>query len=157
MTYGVLWSYALYGEDIEGLTNYSTSQEAMTDYSGKSNTDIIINATQEKDSSNNSAHYCYAQTLNGQHGYLPSAGELVAMYNEKSDINQSLVLIGSKSIDDRCDEFQTKLVPYLWSSTSQTSFYAYRLDWSSNSISISYDVKGCAESSCYAFPVFPLT
>lgn len=156
MSYGIPWSDALHGTDVDGLINYSTSQEAMTDYSGKSNTDIIRNAAPEEDSSNNAAHYCYAQTLNGQNGYLPSAGELAAMYNNKSEINQSLVLIGSKSIDDRCNEFHTMLVPYLWSSTSYTRSYAYRLDWSDSHISMSYDVKGGAESSCYTFPIFPL-
>lgn len=156
MSYGIPWADALHGVDVDGLTNYSTSQEAMIDYSGQSNTDIIRNAAPEEDSSNNAAHYCYAQTLNGQNGYLPSAGELAAMYNNKSEINQSLVLIGSKSIDDRCDEFQTMLVPYLWSSTSYTRSYAYRLDWSDSHISMIYDVKGGAESSCYTFPIFPL-
>ena len=156
MTYGIPWSYALHGEDVDGLTNYSTSQEAMTDYSGQYNTDIIRSAAPEEDSSNNAAHYCYVQTMNGQHGYLPSAGELAAMHNNKGDINESLVLIGSKSIDDRCDEFQTMSVPYLWSSTSQAKHYAYRLDWSSNHISMIYQIKGDTESSNYAFPVFPL-
>lgn len=69
----------------------------MTDFNGQSNTDIIISASPGEDGSNNASHYCYAQTLNGQHGYLPALGELVVMYNNKSGINEALQLLNSNT------------------------------------------------------------
>ena len=156
MTNHIAWSNALYGTDVSGILTSSSSSTAQTDYAGQNNTNLIRSASSGENSSNNAAHYCYAQTLNGQHGYLPALGELVAMYNNKSDIDEALVLIGSQSISDRCDELQTSNKPWFWSSTEYSSRNAWFLSWEYSPSPLGDDLKYGGNSLNYAFPVFPL-
>lgn len=156
MTNSIAWSNYLYKTDVSGILTSSSSSTAQTDYAGQNNTNLIRSAASGENSSNNAAHYCYAQTLNGQHGYLPALGELVAMYNNKSDIDEALVLIGSQSISDRCDELQTSNQPWFWSSTEYSSGDAWGLRWEHSSLDVASYGKNFTYSSRYAFPVFPL-
>lgn len=156
MTNNIAWSDALHGTDVSGILTSSSSSTAQTDYAGQNNTNLIRSAASGENSSNNAAHYCYAQTLNGQHGYLPALGELVVMYNNKSDIDEALVLIGSQSISDRCDELQTSSQPWFWSSTELSSDRAWFLYWEYSSLYLNNSSKRSTYSLGYAFPVFPL-
>lgn len=143
------WSQALYDTDVSGIAN------SNNDYAGQSNTDIIRQLTNSENSNNNAAHYCYSQTIivNGYavHGYLLAYSELVDLYNNKSEVESLLTLIGSNTITS-LSQFV-----YLWSS-SETSNYpktsACTLRWSSGNY-YSYD-KNIPFNQYYALPCFPL-
>lgn len=143
------WSAALYGTDVSGLTNYSDSSQAVTDFNGESNTAIIREAASGEDASNNAAHYCYNQTISVDgkgtvHGYLPALGELQAACNSWSLVNSAMSLIGGTAMPTS---------DVLWSSTERNANYAWYLDWFNNEWS--YESKNYARY--YAVPVFPLT
>lgn len=128
------WSDALYGTDVSGLTNYSSSSQAVTEFNGESNTAIIISAASGEDASNNAAHYCYNQTISisGRgtvYGYLPALGELQAAYNNKSAIDSAMNLIGGTAISNSYS---------LWSSTESSSSLAWRLGWTTGSSNRAY-------------------
>ena len=137
------WSNALYYVDVAEIINYSNRDKAVTDYNGQNNTNAIINASPSENDTNNAGHYCYAQTLNGQHGYLPALGELQAAYNNKSVIDSAMNLIDGTTIPTY----------RLWSSTEYSSNHAWYLNW--NGGYIDHGIKDVTER--YAVPVFPLT
>lgn len=142
------WSDALYGIDVDGLTNYSSSSQAVTDFNGESNTAIIREAASGEDASNNAAHYCYNQTvsISGRgtvHGYLPALGELQAAFNNKSAVDSAMSLIGGTAMPTSYS---------LWSSTENDSSYAWKLVWRND-----YLNGGAKDfTSNYAVPIFPL-
>lgn len=142
------WSDSLYGTDVSGLTNYSDSSQAITDFNGESNTAIIREAASGEDASNNAAHYCYNQTvsISGRgtvHGYLPALGELQAAYDDKSAVDSVMSLIGGTSIPTY----------RLWSSTEYSSNHAWYLNW--DGCYMDHGIKDVTER--YAVPFFPLT
>lgn len=153
------WSEALYDTDVADLTNYSNSSEAQTDYAGQSNTNIIRTQASGENSSNNAAHYCYEQTLNGQNGYLPAAGELYTLWDNKTEVNNALTTIGATTIDTALNNIYNDY-HYLWSSTESSVRYVWFLDWESRSSPLRDDIgkfNPIAHSRYYAFPVFPIT
>lgn len=144
----IAWSDALYGTDVSGLTNYSDSSQALTDFNGENNTAVIRAAASSEDSSNNAAHYCYNQTvsISGRgtvHGYLPASGELRAAYNNKSSVDSAMSLIGGTAmpIDYR-----------LWLSTEYSSLSAWSLFWDDGDLSMAN--KGTTNG--YAVPMYSL-
>lgn len=153
----IAWSSALYGTDVNGILTTTSQATAITDYAGQDNTDLIMDASAIENESNNAAKYCYAQTLNGEYGYLPSAGELAVMYNNKSDIDEALMLIGSKSISNRCDEFDSTNAPWFWSSTENSSDFSWHLSWEYRSLHFNNRNKASTSSYVYAFPMFPFS
>ena len=141
-----VWSDALYGTDVSGLTNYASSSQAETDFNGKSNTELIISAASGEDASNNAAHYCYNQTVSVDgrgtvHGYLPALGELQTVYNNNAAIYSAMSLIGGITIPSN----------YLWSSTEASSSLAWYLSRGSGNLNRAYK-----DNTCYAVPIFPL-
>lgn len=143
------WSAALYGIDVSGLTNYSDSSQAATDFNGESNTAFIRAATPSEDASNNAAHYCYNQTISidGRgtvHGYLPALGELQAARNNISLIDSAMSLIGGIVM---AGDYT------LWSSTEYSSNYVWISPWGRSSIIY----KGKSSPNSEVVPVFPLT
>lgn len=153
----IRWSSTLYEIDMDGILTATSQSAAIRDYAGQSNTNIIRTQASSENSNNNAAHYCYSQTLNGQNGYLPAAGELAIIYDNKSDIDNALVLIGSKSISDRCDEFQTQYKPYFLSSTESSDGGSdWILLWEDNPLNFGSNSKYDSGSHLNAFPVFPL-
>lgn len=157
MVNDIAWSDALYGTDVAELTNYSDPSTAQTDYAGQSNTNIIRTQASGENSSNNAAHYCYSQTLNDQNGYLPAAGELVVMYNNKSDINNTLTTIGATTIDTALSNIYVDVYHYLWSSTEYSSSdRAWFLGWETDSLYLRDNTKNDKLPSRYALPFFPL-
>ncbi len=104
------------GTDISGLTNITSSSTAKNDFSGKSNTSIIVSALGY--TSSYAAGYCYnfttAGTSKGQ-WYLPAAGELYAsIYTNYSAVNSGLSAAGGTSVSG-----------YHWSSSEASSRYAW--------------------------------
>lgn len=143
------WSDALYGTDVDGLTNYTDSSQAVTDFNGESNTAIIREAASGEDASNNAAHYCYNQTvsISGRgtvHGYLPALGELQAARNNRSAVNSAMSLIGGTAIPAHNQ---------LWSSTEYSSGLVWHLFLFGDNLGIYYKY----DTEFYAVPVFPLT
>ena len=119
------WSLDLYGTDVPGVTNISSS---ASDYNGQSNTSAIRAAATSESVSNNAAHYCYSQTasINGSavHGYLPAIGELRDAYNNKSTVDSAMSLIGGTAMPTDY---------YIWSSSEDSGGpegYAWSLYWS---------------------------
>ena len=142
------WSDALYGTDVSGLTNYSDSSQAITDFNGESNTSIIREAASNEYAYNNAAHYCYNQTvsISGRgtvHGYLPALGELQVAYNNKSLVDSTLSKIEGTAILTN---------DYLLSSTEYDANNAWRLHWDNGYLYNSDKNYG----GTYAVPVFPL-
>ena len=142
-----------YGTDISELTNYSSSSSAQNDFNGQSNTStILLNLSTSTDIA---AGYCRSQSLNGKTGYLPAAGELYVMWENKSDINSALQKIGASTIDSAFNNLYTGS-HYPWSSTEYSSYGAWYLHWEYSSSPLDYNNKNYDRSSRYAFPVFPL-
>ena len=144
-----------YNTDISGLTNYTSKSSAQNDFNGQSNTSTIISALGS--STNIAAGYCRSQSLNGKTGYLPAAGELYVMWENKSDINSALQKIGASTIDSAFNNSYNTNYHYPWSSTEYSSSAAWYLYWERSSSPLSGVSKGSGDSGCYAFPVFPLT
>ena len=145
----IAWSTQLYGTDVPGVTNATSS---TNDYKGQSNTIAIIAAATLEDASNNAAHYCYSQTIsvNGStiHGYLPSIGELNDAYKNKSNVDSVINLIEGTVIP-------IENGVWLWSSSEyngRPTDDADTLRW--NDGFVSSDDKNY--SNRYAIPVFPL-
>ena len=130
-----------YGDDILGLTNY-TSSNKTSDYNGKSNTSIIIAHGDSNGYETPAADYCYNYvTIGTKKGdwYLPAGGELQLMYNNKTTLNNSLSKIGGT-------QFPTTGYYYYWSSSESNYGYAWRLgfndsDWYNNSKGSKYYVR----------------
>lgn len=142
----IAWSDALHDTDIDGILTTTSSVTAQTDFSGQSNTNIIRTQASGEDSSNNAAHYCYSQTLNGLNGYLPSAGELYTMWENKTEVNNALTTIGTTTIN----------TALMWSSTEYSSAGAWLLSWGSSSSPFSFLAKNNVATDYYTFPFFPL-
>lgn len=142
------WSAALYRTDVSGLTNYDDSSQAVTDFNGESNTSIIREAASGENDSNGAAYYCYNQTvsISGRgtvHGYLPALGELQAVYNNKSSVDNAMSLIGGTAMPTDY---------WLWSSTESDWLTAWCLYCDGG-----YLLTGSkVDTNGYAVPIFPL-
>ena len=93
--------WASSNNDIPGLTNYSSSSAAKGDYNGKSNTSKIIAHGDSNGYSTPAADYCYNYSTTGTNKgdwYLPAAGELQLIYNNKSTLNNSLSKVGGTQL-----------------------------------------------------------
>ena len=105
-----------HGTDISGLTNYTSGSTAKNDFSGKSNTSIIVSAL--GDTSSYAAGYCYNFTTSGTskgYWYLPAQGELYAsIVTNYSAVNSGLSAAGGTSVSR-----------YHWSSSE----YSYATAW----------------------------
>ena len=90
------------GTDISGLTNYTSGSTAKNDFSGKSNTSIIVSAL--GDTSSYAAGYCYNFTTSGTSKgdwYLPAQGELYAtVWTNKTAVNSGLRAAGGRAINN---------------------------------------------------------
>ena len=155
MVNNIQWSKQLSSTDVEGILTTKDEEIAQTDYAGKNNTDLIISNTENEDSSNNAAHYCTSQEMNGNKGYLPSSGELYKIWENKDVIDQTLILIGSKSIYDKAYEI-SNLPPYFWCSTEYRSDESWFLFLTKTSSPLVHEYKATKTSRFIAFPVFQL-
>ena len=94
------------------LTTYSSSSNAIKNYSGSSNTTAMISAYGNDKAE--AAGYCANFTFpNGKKGYLGSAGEWQAAYDNKSAIATCMSKAGGTALGSN----------YYWSSTRATNDY----------------------------------
>lgn len=113
------------------LTAYSSSSEAITDFSGSSNTAAMI--SDYGNDSSEAAGYCANFTFpNGEEGYLGSAGEWQAAYDNKSAIETCMSKAGGTAIDLSQHFSSTRAKDYR---TSYNRFWV--LKWSDGSWSAS--------------------
>ncbi len=98
-----------YDDDIAELTNYQSSKKT-SDFSGRSNTSIIIAHGNSNGYDTPAADYAYNYSTTGtQQGdwYLPAAGEVKLIYDNKDILNKSLSQLGGTELG----------TSYCWSST----------------------------------------
>ena len=98
--------------DVQQLPNYSHWRDAITDFNGYNNTQILRTGT-------TAATYPAVWAVDFNNGwYLPSAGQLKLLYNELMDVNASLTLVGGTPIVDTTGTYGVNNGDvYLWSST----------------------------------------
>ena len=117
-----------YGTLINRCTTTTNSNTAETDYKGKQNTDAIV--SQLGTSETYAARYCKEYTFpHGVKGYLPALGELYEAYQNKSEVDACMSLIGGKPLYDGSINNYRK-----WSSTQYDSNIAWNLYWNNGSI-----------------------
>lgn len=97
---GIL-DWGLVGETILGLSGYSSSNEAETDYRGEENTKIVANYLKYNSKSSSPL---FSSLSDGW--FIPSIGQLRVLYNSLSQIQPSLNKLGDQI-----------LLNYYWSST----------------------------------------
>lgn len=130
-----------YGTLINGCTTTTSSATAQTDYKGKTNTDAII--AQLGTTTEYAARYCHNYAFkNGAVGYQPALGELYEAYQNKSEIDACMSLIGGKALYDSSINNYGK-----WSSTQYDAYNAWRLDWN-NGFVISINKASSNSNSC---------
>ena len=141
----IVWSNALYGSDVSGILSTIDSTTALTDFVGENNSRLIREASSGEDSSNNAAHWCYAQTITvnsaTKHGYLAAAGEWQAAYDNKSAVDSALSKIGGAAM----------FVARNWSSTKYSSDDAWTIRWSDGKWG-----GGSTGNAKYACPMYTL-
>lgn len=115
-----VWSKDGAYDNISGVTTTTNSTTAKADYQGVSNSQAIV--TKYGNSTDYAAGWCQNYTFkNGKKGYLGSCGEWQEAYNNKSEIDACMSLIGGTAIDTRA---------YYWTSTQCNSDRAWILFWS---------------------------
>ena len=88
------WEKYLSGTTNAGVSN---STVALTDYSGATNTQLIVTKCQS--STNYAAGWCNAYTFpDGSKGYLPSLGELNLAYQNKAAVDAALTKCGGTAL-----------------------------------------------------------
>ena len=117
---GLAWG--VYNKEITDIVTSSTSSVAVLDNDGAGNTPKIIE--QCNGYTNNgvtgapAAEYCASYTFpNGKTGYLGALGEWQAVYNNKTEINNMLSLIGGTTLKD---------MENYWTSTQYNSYYSWQ-------------------------------
>ena len=104
--------------DVSGLTNYSSSTDAKTDYNGKANTAKIVAAHTSETTSSSAAKYCNSYSTAGTSAgqwYLPAAGEIYGyIYASYMTLEATFGALG-KSFPGT----------YLWSSSENSDGYAW--------------------------------
>ncbi len=118
---GIEWGG--YGTLINFCTTTTDLNRAKTDYNGKDNTDSII--AQLGESETYAARYCKEYVFpHGVKGYLPALGELYKAYQNKSEVDACMSLIGGKPLYDSSISNYRK-----WSSTQCNNNTAWSLNW----------------------------
>lgn len=117
------WNYDGTGGLISGVTTTTSSSSAQSDYKGKSNSAAAIAALGGKAEA---AKACAKNTfLNGDTGYLPSAGQMEAIQQNKTAIRDLLTAMGGIALS----------TGYYWTSTQYNSSNAWRFDMSNGTLS----------------------
>ena len=104
---------------ISGLSQYHSARDAIKDFNGSGNTQLISNPTTFP-----AAGYCIDQG-----GYLPSMGQLNVLFGELIVINNSLVKLGQPQIQDGSSLMY-------WSSTANSQTKVYRIDRAGQVLSV---------------------
>lgn len=108
------------GVMITGIATTKDSATAIRDYAGSSNTKQIISqlGAEGAPATGYCANYIFP---NGQKGYLPAIGQWQEIFNNKSEIDTYMSLIGGMAI---------RTNQYHWSSTQYDSFQSWVFLWS---------------------------
>ena len=112
--------------DIPNLTNNSST--STVDFSGKSNTKIIVDYCKANNESCPAAEYAYNyRTVGTETGdwYLPAAGELQSIYNNRVKLNATLKALGKTPFNTTGSASGS-----YWSSSEYDSNGAWSLDFS---------------------------
>ena len=113
---------------LPSVTTTTSESGAKADYAGQNNTAAIVSYL---GSASSAAAVCQAYTFkNGKSGYLWSAGEAYAAYQNKSAIDTALSKIGATAMNTS---------NYHWTSTQYSSSYAWCLFWSNGGVD--FDTK----------------
>ena len=116
--------------DISGIQNYSTNTTATADWQGFNNTKAIYEYRKTKGGSFQAAEkalvYSTEGTSQGQ-WYLPAAGELKAISDNKDVLNTTLSKIGGQTFSN-----------YLWTSSEKDSTNAFILSSSTLGLNKKY-------------------
>lgn len=117
-----------YGIVIDDCTTTENSDTAEIDYNGKQNTNAIVSEIGMSETY--AARYCKEYVFpHGVKGYLPALGELYEAYQNKSEVDACMSLIGGKPLYD------SSITNYgEWSSTQYDSSEAWLLDWANGNI-----------------------
>lgn len=123
---------------IDGIMVSTDSSVAKTDYEGKRNTQLMLEAGNR---AGMAAFTCdFVKMPNGQDGYLPSLGELVVAYECRDEINAARSLIGASAMG----------ASQMWSSTQYSSDMAWVMSWeATNSVFLP-----TTRNITYAAPIF---
>ena len=131
--------WGMYGSDVAGITNISSSDAAKQDFNGKANTAAIIATpdTDDKTTYANMGTYCTKfNEMSGTYAdwYIPAVGQLYEIYTNVTDINTALTNIGGTTFNTTGN---------YWSSSensSNSAWYVSFLTSNVNSNSKDYDV-----------------
>ena len=126
-TQGGTMTWGGYGTTISGIVTTTDANTAKKDYAGKDNTEKIV--TQLGGSNAAAASYWRNTSKlfpDGRKGYLGSLGEWQEAYNNKSEIDACMSLIGGTAIATNY---------YHWTSTQYSSDGAWVLNWSDGTVS----------------------
>ena len=131
---GVVWGG--YVEDIADIQNYDSGTSAPADWQGFKNTKALYEADKSGESfpaAKQVLSYSTEGTTQGQ-WYLPAAGELQAIANNKDTLNSTLAKIGG-----------TQMTSTHWSSSEQNETKSFFINMDGGSIlSLSKIYKGKA-------------
>jgi hypothetical protein len=104
---------------VSNCTIADSKGVALLDRQGKKNTEAMLAVSS---STSYPAGACNAYTFrNGKTGYLPSLGELVELYGNRTEASAAMVKIGGTDFTYDC----------YWSSTQATASNAWRIGWGS--------------------------
>lgn len=118
------WMKGVIYSNVSGVTEAPSSTLAKADYRGVSNSAAIV--AEYGDSTDYAAGWCQNYTFkNGKKGYLGSCGEWQEAYNNKSEIDACMSLIGGTAI---ATDY------YHWTSTQRVSYYVWTLGWSDGNV-----------------------
>lgn len=123
---GIQWGG--YGTLISGCTTTTDQNAAIKDYAGDFNTTEIFATLGNTD--NYAALYCYSYMFkSGIRGYLPALGELYEAYQNKTEVDACMALIGGTPLYDSSLNNYWK-----WSSTQYSAHTACGLNWANGNV-----------------------
>lgn len=132
---------------INGCTTTTDESTAKKDYSGKQNTDAIVSQLGTSDTY--AARYCKEYTFpHGVQGYQPALGELYEAYQNKSEVDACMSLIGGEPLYNSSIHSHGN-----WSSTQRNSIYAWFLKWDDGDINY-YTKNNLNNNSARPFAAF---
>ena len=129
----------------------ASQSSAQTDYNGNANT-IAIVAQLGIPSRNQmyAAYYCSLYSFkNGVKGYLGSAGEWYQAYQNKSEIDACMSLIGGDALYDPSNSYVQ------WSSTQYSSNNAWAIEWGNGHLTYYSKLSNYSEIRIRPFSAFP--
>lgn len=132
-----------YAHDLIPLNKYVDEDEALLDFSGQRNTQVIIESLKDYTYGNVTgspmASACAAYTFpNGKKGYLPSLGELYVIASNRSEVDTLLSLVGAANIN-----LYGHYTSTLYYNSANRGFIAWKCYyWNLSISSFSYDAYG---------------